>query len=88
MDKEAVEAKDQIIDRLGRADNCAEARQVISYALTSIRVKNPYSFRQMTYVNDLCSELLLLCAADFDYTHWCNIRCAILYLEEIKTEAR
>lgn len=80
--------KDRVIDSLGRADSCADARQVIELALTGGETEQPGISHQTGLIHSLHNELLLLAAADFDYNHWCNIRCAILYLEKMKTGER
>ena len=75
--------KAHIIQRLGIAGDCEETKQIINRALQRQKEDYSHSRTDVEYLLKLKNELKDLSASGFDYIHWCNIQCAILYLRKL-----
>ncbi|HTE33095.1 MAG TPA: hypothetical protein VK666_22080, partial [Chryseolinea sp.] len=73
--------KAYIIQKLGIAGDCEETKQVINRAIQRHKEEYSHARTDVEYLLKLKNELKGLSSARFDYIHWCNIQCAILYLK-------
>lgn len=77
------EFKDAIINKLGTANDCEEAEQVINRSIEIMKEKHLKEYVITDYLQKLKTGLKELSPSGFDYIHWCNIQCVILYLRKI-----
>lgn len=77
------EYKEFIIRKLGMAGDCEETEQVINRSIQILKEKHLPAKVKSDYLARLKEELKNLSPASFDYIHWCNIQCAILYLRKL-----
>ena len=77
------EYKELIIQNLGMAGDCKETEQAINRSIQLLKEKHLSAKIKATYLVSLKEELKKLSPASFDYLHWCNIQCAILYLRKL-----
>jgi hypothetical protein len=83
------EFKEFIVKKLGMAGDCEETGQIIHQSLQLLTEKQLSAKVKAEYLVRLKEELIALSPTGFDYLHWCNIQCAILYLRKlIKNEKR
>lgn len=75
------EFKELIVKTLGAAGDCAETEQIINRSLQLLKAKHLSA--KADYRVRLIEELKALSPSGFDYIHWCNIQCAILYLRKL-----
>jgi hypothetical protein len=77
------EYKNEIIKRLGTANDCEEAERVINWSIEFMKDKHLQDDVIVDYLQKLKKGLKELSFSDFDDIHWCNIQDAILYLRKI-----
>ncbi len=75
------EYKETIVVKLGWANDCEEVKRVISSLIDSMRENKLPAAVINDCLDKLRERLKALSPASYDYIHWCNIRCAILYLK-------
>ena len=78
-----AEYKEAILHHLEKANDCEEVEQIINRSLEKMKEKNLHPYLINGYLHKLKDSLEELSAGNFDYVHWCNIRCAILYLKRL-----
>lgn len=76
------EYKAFIVQKLGMAGDCEEAGQIINSSIELLKEKQLPAKVKSDYLAKLKEGLKELSPAGFDYIHWCNIQCAILYLRK------
>lgn len=81
------EYKDLIVQKLGTAGDCEETEQVINRSIQLLREKHLPARVKADYLAKLKEGLKALSPSGFDYIHWCNIQCAILYLRKLKRKS-
>jgi hypothetical protein len=77
------EYKEAIIQKLGMANDCEETEQIINRSIRIMEEKKLQAPIIADYLVKLKTGLKELSTKEFDYVHWCNIQCAILYLRKI-----
>jgi hypothetical protein len=82
------EYKETIVVKLGLANDCDEVKQVLSRSIESMREKKLPAAVINDRLDKLKERLKALSPASYDYIHWCNIRCAILYLKGLVNKPR
>jgi hypothetical protein len=73
--------KQAILHNLKTANNCEEVKHFISRSIEILRDKDTDQSHINGYLLKLRDSLERLSSKGFDYVHWCNIRCAILFLK-------
>lgn len=77
------EFKEFIVKKLGMAGDCEETEQIINRSIQLLKEKHLSAKVKADYLVRLKEELMALSSSGFDYLHWCNIQCAILYLRKL-----
>lgn len=77
------EYKDFIVNKLGTVNDCEEAEQIIGRSIELMKEKHLPAKVKADYLVELKERLKQLSPSGFDYVHWCNIQCAILYLRKL-----
>jgi hypothetical protein len=77
------EYKEFVVQKLGTADDCEETEQIIDRSIQLLKEKHLPAKVKADYLIRLKEGLKNLSASGFDYVHWCNIQCAILYLKKL-----
>lgn len=77
------EYKEFIVQKLGMASDCEETEQIISRSIQLLKEKHLPAKVKSDYMVRLKDGLKQLSPSGFDYIHWCNIQCAILYLKKL-----
>ena len=77
------EYKEFIVQKLGTANDCEETEQIINKSIQLLREKHIPAKVKADYLVRLKDGLKQLSSTGFDYIHWCNIQCAILYLRKL-----
>ena len=77
------EYKEFIVKKLGTANDCEETEQIINWSIQLLREKHIPAKVKADYLVRLKDGLKQLSSTGFDYIHWCNIQCAILYLRKL-----
>jgi len=77
------EYKKFIVQKLGTANDCEETEQIINRSIQLLREKHIPAKVKADYLVRLKDGLKHLSSTGFDYIHWCNIQCAILYLKKL-----
>jgi len=77
------EFKEFIVKKLGIAGDCEETEQIINRSIQLLKEKHLSAKVKAEYLVRLKQELMALSPSGFDYLHWCNIQCAILYLRKL-----
>jgi len=77
------EYKDFIVQKLGMAGDCEETEQIINRSIELLKEKHIPVQVKTDYLSRLKDGLKQLSPSGFDYIHWCNIQCAILYLSKL-----
>jgi hypothetical protein len=72
-----------IVQRLGMAGDCEETEQIINRSIDLLKEKHIPARVKADYLSRLKVGLKQLSPSGFDYIHWCNIQCAILYLRKL-----
>lgn len=75
--------KEFIVQKLGKAGDCEETEQIINRSIQLLKEKHLPSKVKADYLVRLKEGLKDLSPSGFDYIHWCNIQCAILYLRKL-----
>ncbi|MDO6430364.1 hypothetical protein Q4E93_07195 [Flavitalea sp. BT771] len=75
------EYKEKILLHLEKARDCEEVERTITLSIERMREKGLPAAVIQDYLTKLRNGLEALSEGDFDPVHWCNIRCAILYLK-------
>lgn len=79
------EYKEFIVRKLGTANDCEEAEQIIDRSIQFFKEKHIPAGVKADYLIRLKDGRKQLSPSGFDYIHWCNIQCAILYLRKLTT---
>jgi len=69
------------VKKPGMANDCGEVEQIISGSIERMKEKHLHASIITDYLHKLKDGLQALSSSGFDYIHWCNIRCTILYLK-------
>lgn len=77
------EYKEFVVQKLGMADDCEETEQIINKSIQLLKEKRLPAKVKADYLISLKQGLKNLSPSGFDYIHWCNIQCAILYLKKL-----
>ena len=77
------EYKEFIVQKLGMAGDCEETEQIIIKSVQLLKEKHLPAKVKADYLVRLKDGLKQLSPSGFDYIHWCNIQCAILYLKKL-----
>ena len=77
------EYKEFIVQKLATANDCGETEQIINWSIQFLKEKHMPVRVKTDYLVRLKDGLKLLSPSGFDYIHWCNIQCAILYLRKL-----
>jgi hypothetical protein len=77
------EYKEFIVQKLGTAKDCEETEQIINRSIQILKEKYISAEIKADYLIRLKDGLKQLSPSGFDYIHWCNIQCAILYLRKL-----
>jgi hypothetical protein len=77
------EYKEYIVKKLGMANDCEDTEQIIRKSIQLLKEKHLPAKMKADYLIGLKDGLKKLSPAGFDYIHWCNIQCAILYLKKL-----
>lgn len=77
------EYKEFIVQKLAKANDCEETEQVIRRSMQLLKEKHLPPKVKADYLVWLKERLKDLSPSGFDYIHWCNIQCAILYLRKL-----
>ena len=77
------EYKEFIVRKLGTANDCEETEQIINRSIQFLKEKHIPAKVKADYLARLKDGLEQLSSTGFDYIHWCNIQCAILYLRKL-----
>jgi uncharacterized protein YdiU (UPF0061 family) len=80
------EYKKLIIQKLGMAADSEETQQIINTSIQLLKENHLPVKVKADYLVRLKEGLKQLSPAGFDYIHWCNIQCAILYLKKLTTK--
>jgi hypothetical protein len=82
------EYKEFIVQKLGMAGDCEETEQIINRSIELLKEKHLPAIVKADYPSRLKDGLKELSPSGFDYIHWCNIQCAILYLRKLTKKKR
>lgn len=82
------EYKRHIIIKIGMANDCEETEKLMEESINLLKRKNLPQNVIREYLMRLKMSLIKMQPSDYDYTHWCNIQCAILYLRKLMTPNR
>ncbi|WP_276501704.1 hypothetical protein [Terrimonas pollutisoli] len=77
------EYKEFVVQKLGTAGDCEETEQIIDRSIQILKEKHLPAKVKADYLVKLKQGLKDLSPGNFDYTHWCNIQCAIVYLRKL-----
>ena len=77
------EYKKFIVHKLGAANDCEETEQIINRSIQFLKEKHIPAKVKADYLVRLKDGLKQLSSTGFDYIHWYNIQCAILYLRKL-----
>jgi len=77
------EYKEFIVQKLGMAGDCEETEQIIRRSIQLLKEKHLSARVKADYLVKLKNGLKDLPPSGFDYVHWCNIQCAILFLRKL-----
>jgi len=77
------EYKEFIVQKLGMANDCEETEQIIIRSIQLLKEKHLPARVKADYLVKLKNGLKDLSSSGFDYVHWCNIQCAILFLRKL-----
>ena len=77
------EYKEFIVQKLRKVSDCEETEQIINRSIQLLREKHIPAKIKADYLVRLKDGLKQLSSTGFDYIHWCNIQCAILYLRKL-----
>ena len=77
------EYKEFIVQKLGMAGDCEETEQIIIRSIQLLKEKHLSARVKANYLVKLKEGLKDLSPSGFDYVHWCNIQCAILFLRKL-----
>jgi hypothetical protein len=77
------EYKEAILHNLGISSDCEAVEQIIHRSIEKLKEKHVHASLVIDYLNQLKESLEELTPHGFDSVHWCNIKCAILYLKKI-----
>ena len=77
------EYKAFIVEKLRMAGDCEETEQIINRSIELMKEKHIPKREKIDYLVSLKDGLKQLSPSGFDYIHWCNIQCAILYLRKL-----
>ena len=77
------EYKEFIVQKLGMAGDCEETEQIIIMSIQLLKEKHLSARVKADYLVKLKNGLKDLSPSGFDYVHWCNIQCAILFLRKL-----
>ena len=77
------EYKGFIVQKLAMASDCEQTEQIISSSIQLLKEKCLPAKVKADYLVRLKEGLKNLSPTGFDYVHWCNIQCAILYLKKL-----
>ena len=77
-----------IIQKLGMAGDCEETEQAINRSIQLLKEKHIPVKIKAEYLVRLKDGLKDLSPSGFDYVHWCNIQCAILYLRKLTNKKK
>lgn len=80
------EYKEFIVQKLGMAGYCEKTEQIINRSIELLKEKHIPARVKADYLSRLKDGLKQLSSSGFDYIHWCNIQCAILYLKKLTKE--
>ena len=72
-----------IVQKLAMATDCEQTEQIISRSIQLLKEKHLPAKIKDDYLVTLKDGLKDLSSTNFDYVHWCNIQCAILYLKKL-----
>jgi hypothetical protein len=72
-----------IVQKLAMATDCEQTEQIISRSIQLLKEKHLPANVKDDYLVRLKEGLKDLSPVSFDYVHWCNIQCAILYLKKL-----
>lgn len=81
------EFEEFIVRKLGMAGDCEETEQIIDRSIRLLKEKHLPAVVKADYLVKLKERLKNLSVAGFDYIHWCNIQCAILYLRKLMNKS-
>ena len=76
------EYKDAILHNLKISSDCETVEQVIHRSIEKLKEKHVHTYLVTNYLEKLKESLEELSPQGFDSVHWCNIKCAILYLKK------
>lgn len=76
------EYKETILHHLEIASDCEAVEQIISHSIEKMKEKHVHTYLISGYIKSLKESLEMLSPQSFDSIHWCNIKCAILYLKK------
>ena len=77
------EYKEAIFHHLEKANDCEEVVQIINRSIERMKERNIDTLMILDYLHKLYNALKQVAPTDFDPVHWCNIRCAVMYLNKI-----
>ena len=80
------EYKEFVVQKLGTAGDCEETEQIINRSIQLLKEKHLPAKVKADYLVKLKQGLKDLSPDSFDYTHWCNIQCAIVYLRKLTSK--
>jgi len=76
------EYKEFIVQKLAMASDCGQAEQIIGSSIQLLKEEHLPAKVKADYLVRLKNGLKDFSPTGFDYVHWCNIQCAILYLKK------
>lgn len=79
---------DAILHHLEKADDCEEVEQIIGRSIERMWDRHFDAHLIDNYAHKLYEGLKKLTPTDFDSIHWCNIRCAVMYLNKITEDLK
>ena len=77
------EYKEFIVQKLAVASDCEQTEQIINRSVQVLKEKHLPGKVKAEYLVKLKEGLKGLSSGGFDYVHWCNIQCAVLYLKKL-----
>jgi hypothetical protein len=80
------EYTEHIIHNLEIASNCEIVEKIIHRSIQKLQEKHIHSYKVVHYLVKLKDSLEILSPDNFDSIHWCNIKCAILYLKKLTSK--
>lgn len=80
------EYKEKILLHLEHARDCEQVERIVVHSIEKMREKHLSPSVIADYLSQLLAGLEALPQGDFDPVHWCNIRCAILYLKNTRVK--